>query len=51
VRILQRHGDLVEFAYLLVAVLHQIATLATQDVVCDLIEGKILVTRVTIIRI
>lgn len=39
-RILQRRGDLVEFAYLLVAVLHSIAMHVSQDVVCDIVDSK-----------
>ena len=40
VRILQRRGDIVEFAYMIVAVLHILIMNAPQEVTCDLIESK-----------
>lgn len=38
VRILQRRGDLVDFAYLLVSVIYFVMLLAPDEVVCDVLE-------------
>lgn len=38
VRILQRRGDIAEFAYLVVAVLYFIVYYMPQDVTCELLE-------------
>lgn len=41
VRVLQRRGDLVEFAYLLVAILYIVLLYSSSDVSCELLESKI----------
>ncbi len=40
VRILQRRGDLVEFAYLLVAVFIMVIQNCPDDVTCEVLESK-----------
>lgn len=50
VRILQRRGDIVEFAYLLVAVLHIVIKYSSNDITCDLIESKITLSNYMIYR-
>lgn len=39
-RILQRRGDLVDFAYLLVATLLTVVRYSTQDISCEVVESK-----------